>query len=112
MEDWEDEERLNTDLNSVGFSSEDISGSEFEKKAQGGQSSISVSAWATGWKKLDQNEEVTIQLAFCSLVWFRNINKEATMLVFYASFRHSFRIILFVLVYKFKLSRQDEIRVW
>lgn len=53
MEDWEDEERLNTDLNSVGFSSEDISGSEFEKKAQGGQSSISVSAWATGWKKLD-----------------------------------------------------------
>ena len=64
MEDWEDEERLNTDLNSVGFSSGDISGSEFEKKAQGGQSSISVSAWATGWKKLDQNEEVTIQLAF------------------------------------------------
>ncbi len=32
MEDWEDEERLNTDLNSVGFSSGDISGSEFEKK--------------------------------------------------------------------------------
>ena len=64
MEDWEDEERLNTDLNSVGFSSGDISGSEFEKKAQGGQSSISVSAWATGWKKLDQNEEVTIQFAF------------------------------------------------